>query len=146
MCWRLWIWTILNRPTTPMALIHLAGKLRESIRDGDIAARVGGDEFLIFLECKMEIEPAIQRIYSALIGQYKDFTISVSRGVATPQMVGTNYDALFQAADQALYTVKRAGRGHFHFYDGSTGKTLSAISPIDGEQEAGRASDEQKGE
>ena len=67
-------------------------------------------------------------------------------GVATPQMVGTNYDALFQAADQALYTVKRAGRGHFHFYDGSTGKTLSAISPIDGEQEAGRASDEQKGE
>ena len=127
-------------------LIHLAGKLRESIRDSDIAARVGGDEFLIFLECKMEIEPAIQRIYSALIGQYKDFTISVSMGVATPQMVGTNYDALFQAADQALYTVKRAGRGHFHFYDGSTGKTLSAISPIDGEQEAGRASDEQKGE
>ena len=117
-------------------LIHLADKLRQSIRDGDIAARAGGDEFLIFLECKMEIEPAVQRIYSALTGQYENFPISVSMGVATIEAVGADYDALFQAADKALYTVKRSGRGYFRFYDDSMVKTLSAISPIDGETAA----------
>ena len=123
-------------------LIHLAGKLRESIRDGDIAARVGGDEFLIFLECKDEVEPAVQRIYAALTGEYKDFKISVSMGVSTPQMVGRGYDALFQAADRALYTVKRSGRGHVRFYQSSMKDTLSAISPINGAPQADQASDQ----
>ena len=117
-------------------LIHVANKLRQSIRDGDIAARAGGDEFLIFLECKDEVEPAVQRIYSALTGRFEDFPISVSMGVATIESVGGNYDELFQAADKALYTVKRSGRGNYRFYDGSMSKTLSAISPIDGEAEA----------
>lgn len=115
-------------------LIHLAGKLRQCIRGGDIAARVGGDEFLVLLECKLEVEPAIQRIFAALIGRYKEFPISISMGVATTQGLGADYDALFQAADQALYTVKRSGRGHYRFYDDSMEGTLSVISPIDGER------------
>ena len=113
-------------------LIHLADKLRQCIRGGDIAARVGGDEFLILLECKREVEPAIQRIFASLEGQYKDFPISISMGVATTQGQGTDYDTLFQAADQALYTVKRSGRGHYRFYNNSMKGTLSVISPIDG--------------
>ena len=127
-------------------LIHIADRLRQSIRDGDIAARVGGDEFLIFLECKLEIEPAIQRIFTALTGRYEDFPLSVSMGVAAIETVGTDYDVLFQAADKALYTVKRSGRGHMRFYDNTMKKTLSAISPIDGDQGAGQVVDEQKGE
>ena len=53
-------------------------------------------------------------------------------GVATTQGQGTDYDTLFQAADQALYTVKRSGRGHYRFYNNSMKGTLSVISPIDG--------------
>ena len=113
-------------------LVHLADKLRQSIRGGDIAARAGGDEFLIFLECKEEVEPAVQRIHSALIGQFESFPISVSMGVATVETVGADYDALFKAADKALYTVKRSGRGYFRFYNDSMAETLSSISPIDG--------------
>ena len=129
-------------------LVHLAGKLRQSIRDGDIAARAGGDEFLIFLECKMEIEPAVERIYSALTGQFENFPISVSMGVATIEAVGADYDALFEAADKALYTVKRSGRGHFRFYEGTMENTLAAsvISPIDGGKDAGTSVQTEKGE
>lgn len=98
---------------------------------------MGGDEFLVFLECRLETEPAIHRIFAALEGKYKDFPIAISVGAATTMDVGTDYNALFKAADQALYTVKRGGRGHYRFYDGSMENTLSVISPIDGGKPSG---------
>ena len=116
-------------------LIHMAEQLRRSIRGGDIAARVGGDEFLIFLEYKEEAETAIQRIFTSLEGTFEDFKISVSMGVVRTDMVGTGYDELFHAADQALYAVKRSGRGEYRFYDDSMQEMLSVISPIDGSEE-----------
>ncbi len=115
-------------------LAHVAEKLRQAIRGGDIAARVGGDEFLIFLEYKDDPAPVVSRIFDALCGVYDRFTISVSMGVAQTSVVGVDYETLFHAADQALYTVKRSGRGRFCFYDGTMRETLSevsAISPID---------------
>lgn len=114
-------------------LIHMAEQLRKCIRGGDIPARVGGDEFLIFLEYKGEAEPVIQRIFTSLLGKYEDFTISVSMGVARTADVGNDYEELFHAADQALYAVKRGGRGHFRLYDPSMKEMLSVISPMDSE-------------
>ena len=116
-------------------LIHMAEKLRHCIRESDIAIRVGGDEFAIFLEYKMDLEPVIQRIYRSLCGKFQDFTISISMGIARTQIVGTVYENLFHAADQALYTVKRSGRGQYKFYNDTMKQMLSVISPIDGSQE-----------
>ena len=116
-------------------LKYTAGRLQTSIRTGDIAARVGGDEFLIFLEYEVDLENIIQRIFAFLCGTFEDFAISVSMGVARTEVVGTDYETLFHAADQALYTVKRAGRGQFKFYDESMRQMFSAISPIDGDGE-----------
>ena len=50
-------------------------------------------------------------------------------------MVGTDYDKMFHAADQALYSVKRSGRGQYRFYDDTMQEMLSVISPIDGSEE-----------
>ena len=109
-------------------LVHLAEKLRQSIRGGDIAARAGGDEFLIFLEYKDEVEAVISRIFQSLGGQFEQFPLSVSMGVALTETVSSEYDDLFHAADAALYTVKRGGRGHYRFYDDAMRETLSAVS------------------
>lgn len=100
---------------------------------GTLLARVGGDEFLLFLEHKGHVEAAVQRIYNALQGQYEDFEISISMGVARAEDVGSDYDALFRAADQALYAVKRSGRGQYRFYNKDMEQVLSAsaISAID---------------
>ena len=111
-------------------LIQMADRMRNSVRGGDIVARVGGDEFLIFLEYKTEPEPAIKRIYKALLGDYENFTVSLSMGVAQTDMIGTDYDELFHAADNALYNVKRNGRSHYRFYNPELKDELSAISPI----------------
>ncbi len=117
-------------------LKHMAKQLKQSIRGADIAARVGGDEFLIFLEYKMELEPIIKRIFDSLIGQYEDFIISISMGIAQTEDIGTDYEELFHSADQALYSVKRSGRGKYRFYQGSMNNMFSAISTIDGSEDA----------
>ena len=115
-------------------LAHVAHQLRETIRGGDIVARVGGDEFLIFLEYKGSLEPAIRRIYSALCTDYGDFPITISMGVAEAILVGNQYDDLFRAADKALYSIKKGQRGKgakYVFYDDSLSQMASAISPLD---------------
>ena len=119
-------------------LKYMADRLRQSIRSGDIVARVGGDEFLIFLSYKADPDTVLQRVYENLAGgSYGDFPISVSMGVATNEAVGDDYDVLFHAADQALYSVKRGGRGRFAFYEGGMEKPLSMISPIESENANG---------
>lgn len=55
----------------------------------------------------------------------------MSLGVALTETVEADYDVLFQAADKALYTVKRGGRGGYCFYDEGIQDTFSVISPIE---------------
>jgi putative two-component system response regulator len=115
-------------------LIYLASRMRKIVRSGDIVARVGGDEFMIFMEYRSHIESGIHRVFNALLGEYRGFPISVSMGVATTDQVGLVYEDLFHAADQALYEVKRNGKGCFRFYDSAIQETNSVISPIDSDQ------------
>lgn len=114
-------------------LVHMAKTLKRNMREGTVSARVGGDEFLLFFEYREHVDLAINRIFNSLIGTYDSFPITVSMGVAKTQMLGTDYDTLFHAADQALYAAKRAGRAQFRFYDGDSCETLSLISPIEGD-------------
>ncbi|MCM1364135.1 MAG: diguanylate cyclase [Faecalibacterium sp.] len=112
-------------------LCHTAQKLRNTLRTDDITARVGGDEFLIFIEYKGDPDPIIQRVFSSLNGQYEDFPVSLSMGIATTENIGFEYDDLFKAADKALYFVKRNKRGDYRFYDDTMNEMFSVISDID---------------
>lgn len=98
---------------------HISEKAQQGVRGSDIVARIGGDEFLMFLRYHWEIKSVIQRIFNGLIGSYEDVPISVSMGVALSSVVGNQYEALFQAADRAMYAAKRAGRGRLMYYDKS---------------------------
>ncbi|WP_418706485.1 diguanylate cyclase domain-containing protein [Anaerotruncus massiliensis (ex Liu et al. 2021)] len=112
-------------------LKHVAQLVQKSVRSGDIAARIGGDEFLIFLEYSGEIEPVIRRIFNALHGEYQSFEILISMGIALSPKNGTQYDPLFHAADKALYVAKKGGKDRYHFYDDSMQGVLSVLSPMD---------------
>lgn len=112
-------------------LQQFAERLRKTIRGGDIVARVGGDEFLAFLEYKTPLEPIISRIFNGVCGDFEGFPISVSIGVAEASQVGPDYTALFQAADRALYSIKRGQRDKrgagYRLYDPSLPETGSSI-------------------
>ena len=98
-------------------LKHVAETLKNSTRNEDICARMGGDEFLIFMPYKEEAESQVKRIFGLLCDKYKEFQISVSIGVAYAENCGRDYDTLFHMADEALYEAKRGGRKAYRFYN-----------------------------
>ena len=126
-------------------LLYMADSLRQSIRGSDIAVRVGGDEFLIFLEYKQGLEPIIQRIFTSLCGQVEDFHISVSMGISRATGADLCYEDLFHQADQALYRAKQSGRGQYFFYDDSMEATLSTVSPIESNHKSGHSAKKKEG-
>lgn len=94
--------------------------LKECIRNDDISARMGGDEFLICMSYKDKdkLPEQINRIYSNICTDYKNFTISISMGISYMSKCEGTYDKLFDMADKALYDVKRHGRGSYKFSEG----------------------------
>ena len=112
-------------------LQNTAKKLSASIRSSDLAARVGGDEFLVFMEYTRNIQAQIRRIFQALTQDFQGFSVSLSMGVALWPENGKNYNELFHCADQALYASKNQGKGTVSFYDASMRSTLSVLSPIE---------------
>ncbi|MGH9578151.1 MAG: GGDEF domain-containing protein, partial [Terriglobales bacterium] len=98
-------------------LRHLATAIQAELRFTDVAARYGGDEFIVLLPetpAKGALEVA-ERIRHRVAGtplQLKDKGIvtSVSIGVAVYPEDGATLDALAAHADGALYTAKQEGR------------------------------------
>ncbi len=109
----------------------LADRIRKNTSDKDVVARVGGDEFLLFMEYKTDVEQVIHHLFDAITRPCDGFMFTVSVGIVKTGQVENKYEKLFHAADQALYYAKRSGRQQYRFYDDSMRETLSTISPID---------------
>ncbi len=97
----------------------VAQRLKENIRRSDIASRMGGDEFMFFIEYKDSVVPQIQRIFDCITQKYKHFDIGISMGIAYTDGFEGDFDELFKRADAAMYTVKRESKKSFRFYDDS---------------------------
>ncbi|HZG16109.1 MAG TPA: EAL domain-containing protein [Candidatus Bathyarchaeia archaeon] len=106
-------------------LQSIAQRLNESVREGDIAARMGGDEFTILLP-NLSKEEAIQyadRVIEAL-GQPlliddMEVRITVSIGIAVYPGDGQDMTALMRSADTAMYAAKEKGKNQYRFYESS---------------------------
>jgi diguanylate cyclase (GGDEF)-like protein len=99
------------------ALQGMAAVLHAELRDTDFAARAGGDEFLILLphtgaeEALVLAERVRRRLGTLRLGTGRSARpVGASFGVAQLADDGDG-QAMVDAADQALYAAKRAGRG-----------------------------------
>lgn len=105
-----------GHPTGDLALMTIAQNLRASVREEDIVARTGGDEFTVVLtdahRCP-EIKNAIARMKSKL--KLDEFGLDLSIGVAEFPTEGRDYEELYRLADQRLYVGKKNGKGQIIF-------------------------------
>jgi putative two-component system response regulator len=100
-------------------LSKYAEVISNNIRSNDVAARVGGDEFIIFLKDisnEVVVHRQIERLYQAFkdIGHNQD--CSISMGVALYPNDAADYKTLSEYADQALYHAKNKGKNQYCFY------------------------------
>jgi diguanylate cyclase (GGDEF)-like protein/PAS domain S-box-containing protein len=105
-------------------LIAVAKRMQSVMRDGDVLARIGGDEFVAVLSELAEpgdCEQALQRLLQAAsepvaVGEWV-LEVSTSIGVTIYPQDGADADRLMRHADQAMYIAKQAGKNRFHLFD-----------------------------
>jgi diguanylate cyclase (GGDEF)-like protein len=110
-------------------LKEVAERLFACLRDGDTAARMGGDEFVVIL-LESDLERAItvaHRILGTLrvpyeFGKKTISNISASIGIAEYPNHADELDTLLAAADNAMYVAKKSGKDRFAIFAPSSDK------------------------
>jgi len=111
-----------------LAIKTVAGILRKSIRTDDIAARFGGEEFVIVM-VELPLEEALQRVElmrqsvenaMPLLPNGEHIKVTMSMGVAQRDVGDQDIDVLVQRADRALYLAKEAGRNRIGVHQQQT--------------------------
>ncbi|OPX22426.1 MAG: hypothetical protein B1H02_06200 [Candidatus Latescibacteria bacterium 4484_107] len=102
----------------------IAAVIKQTTRGSDIVARNGGDEFAVLLVGADHVQ-ALRRAerirkavykYGMEYARVKDLPMTVSVGVASYPSFLESAEALYKAADDALYASKRSGRNTVHGY------------------------------
>ena len=104
-------------------LCKVADILRDAVGSRGLCGRIGGDEFLIFMEGITSEEFAVRRMENLQqylrelpIEELEEHTLTCSMGAAFMPKDGTTFGELYKHADEALYTTKRNGRDGFRIY------------------------------
>jgi diguanylate cyclase (GGDEF)-like protein len=100
-------------------LRQFAGTLQEQLHDGELFARLGGEEFVVVLpglapdRAKFTAERlrrAVQDLHVVQAEQPLQITVSIGLAGCAADMPAPTLDELLARADQALYRAKAHGR------------------------------------
>lgn len=106
-------------------IADFAATLQKSFRSEDIIGRIGGDEFIVFLQIpgRKWIEQKAASLGQALRRKLdpdaKTYDVSASIGIAIAPQHGTSFAQLYTASDRALYETKERGKNGFTVYRGN---------------------------
>ncbi|MFT6898515.1 MAG: diguanylate cyclase (GGDEF)-like protein/PAS domain S-box-containing protein [Paraglaciecola sp.] len=121
-----------------LLLQKVAKRLTHCIREGDTAARIGGDEFVVLLEdlskqvfeAANQTEVIAQKILYSLNQPYQldehEYHISPSIGATLFNDHGAGLDPILKQADIAMYQAKTDGRNTIRFFDPKMQEAITA--------------------
>jgi diguanylate cyclase (GGDEF)-like protein/PAS domain S-box-containing protein len=113
-------------------LIALAARMKQTLREADTLARIGGDEFVAVLADLAEAAdcvPMLTRLLAAAaqpveVGELS-LQVSASLGVTFyPQADDVDADQMLRQADQAMYQAKLAGKNRYHAFDAEQDRSV----------------------
>ena len=114
-----------------IVLKKVANSLRSAIRENDVPARIGGDEFLIVLpdvDNEHSVTEVLKRIKQHISTpiQIKNerYKITVSMGVALYPKDGKDFNTLLKNADIAMYNAKALGKNNYQFFTDALNKSV----------------------
>ena len=117
-----------------VVLQEIASELQKIFRSGDVIARVGGDEFLIFMRgirdesIVRERADKINETFRTVLSQNMEGkTPSCCVGISFYPENGTNYDELFRHSDVALYNAKARGKRNYEIYDQTMERSFGSV-------------------
>jgi len=106
-----------------LLLQSISSMLKNSVREGDLVARMGGDEFSVIL---YDIDDAsgMARVAQNILDKINKpmdirgvkINISASIGIAYYEGSGITMEELLKSADTAMYSAKSQGRNNYQFF------------------------------
>lgn len=95
-----------------------ARQLQDALRNGDVLARWGGEEFILFMpdttvEAAVHVAERIRQRIESICQDFADnqpMALSASLGVADSRSGSGSLEKLIQEADKCLYSAKQMGR------------------------------------
>jgi diguanylate cyclase (GGDEF)-like protein len=130
-------------------LVSVGDRIRECIREIDVAARLGGDEFAILLDDSPSLEHAstvARRLIDTLSLSFPllgdDVVIGTSIGIAMARGRDQTADELLRNADVAMYTAKASGKRRFAVFEPTMHAAIVARHELSAELARGISRDE----
>jgi diguanylate cyclase (GGDEF)-like protein/PAS domain S-box-containing protein len=110
-------------------LKELARRIRASLRQSDLLARISGDEFVVVLEDVTD-DYAPEHVARKILDEVRrpfqlegnEIHVSCSLGLALHPEDGTDADTLLKNADAAMYHAKELGRNGFRSFSAELGQ------------------------
>lgn len=118
-------------------LVEISQRLRNCLRETDVIARVGGDEFVMVIDVQeyQDLDVMATRILAVVASPVslgnEDAQVSGSLGAVLTEESSASPENLIKAADSAMFEAKKQGKNRWYFYDPDLDRELKQRTSIE---------------